>query len=289
MRKLIQNLHRILFWSIVVLSISSCATQENMKVQSWIDTPQDGASFTIGAPVTVISHAYAKDGIAEAVLIVNGEAYRRDPVDQTGKDMAAFYQEWIPQSEGIYTLQVQAVDINGEEGNPAMVTIQIKPPNTLTPTPVDTLTPSFTPTPVDTLTFTPTATMVPSSTFTPTPVRVVTTVEVKPPQAQDTTPPPVPVPVVPANGLSINCKATQTLAWQPVSDPSGISGYYVKLERNSGSGEWQSIGGYGPITGKQVDVPVECGIYYRWMVRAQDGAGNYSGWSSASAFAINLE
>jgi hypothetical protein len=38
-----------------------------------------------------------------------------------------------------------------------------------------------------------------------------------------------------------------------------------------------------------VDVNVQCGGVYRWMVRAQDGAGNYSGWSAPSHFSINLD
>ncbi len=110
----------------------------------------------------------------------------------------------------------------------------------------------------------------------------------QPPSSSDTTPPPAPSPVVPANGLELSCRSTQTLAWLPVSDPSGISGYYVKLEMEVKPGQWKSAGGYGPISGKQVTVNVQCGGRYRWMVRAQDGAGNYSNWSALSTFAVTL-
>jgi hypothetical protein len=88
--------------------------------------------------------------------------------------------------------------------------------------------------------------------------------------------------------LELSCRSKQTLAWLPVSDPSGISGYYVKLEMEVKPGEWRSAGGYGPISGKQVTVNVQCGGIYRWMVRAQDGAGNYSDWSSPSTFSVTL-
>jgi hypothetical protein len=54
------------------------------------------------------------------------------------------------------------------------------------------------------------------------------------------------------------------------------------------AGQWQSAGGYGPVPGKQVDVNVQCGGIYRWMVRAQDGAGNFSNWSAPSAFSVTL-
>jgi hypothetical protein len=109
-----------------------------------------------------------------------------------------------------------------------------------------------------------------------------------PPPPQDTTPPPVPSPSVPSNGLVLSCRSSQTLAWLPVDDPSGISGYYVKLEVQVTKGNWQSAAGYGPVTGKQVDAAVNCGGIYRWMVRAQDGAGNYSDWSAASSFSIGI-
>jgi hypothetical protein len=110
----------------------------------------------------------------------------------------------------------------------------------------------------------------------------------EPPSTSDTTPPPAPSPAVPANGLQLSCRSTQTLAWLPVSDLSGISGYYVKLEMEVKPGQWKSAGGYGPISDKQVKVNVQCGGIYRWMVRAQDGAGNYSDWSALSTFSVTL-
>jgi hypothetical protein len=94
---------------------------------------------------------------------------------------------------------------------------------------------------------------------------------------------------VPADGLEIDCKSSQTLAWMPVSDDSGGPVvYYVKLERQVSPGNWQSVRGWGPVSGKQVDANVDCGIQYRWTVRAQDGAGNYSDWASWSHFSIRL-
>ena len=122
---------------------------------------------------------------------------------------------------------------------------------------------------------------------TPTPDDPTPTPTLPPPA--DTTSPPAPSPAVPANGLVLSCRATQTLAWLPVSDPSGISGYYVKLEIETKPGVWEAVAGYGPITGKQVDVNVQCGGIYRWMVRAQDGAGNYSNWSAFSTFSVTLD
>ncbi len=110
-----------------------------------------------------------------------------------------------------------------------------------------------------------------------------------PPPPQDTTPPPAPSPAVPQNGLTLACKASQSLAWLPVDDPSGIAGYQVEVQRHSGDNNWQAVGG-SPFTtaGKTVDVPVECGWYYRWRVRATDGAGNVGTWSGWSQFTVTL-
>jgi hypothetical protein len=101
---------------------------------------------------------------------------------------------------------------------------------------------------------------------------------------QDTTPPSPPSPI----GPSISeCLTTVTLQWSAVRDPSGIAGYAVKVERQVGT-NWQSFGGYQSST-TSVNVPLQvgdCGYNYRWRVRAQDGAGNWSDWSSYGTFTI---
>ena len=108
--------------------------------------------------------------------------------------------------------------------------------------------------------------------------------------SSDTTPPPVPALQVPGNGQSIPCKASQTLTWLPVSDPSGIREYQVRIERSFDNTNWSNIS-ISPITGltdKTTTIAVECGWYYRWSVRAVDGAGNMSAWSGWFAFVVNL-
>jgi hypothetical protein len=109
------------------------------------------------------------------------------------------------------------------------------------------------------------------------------------PPPQDTMPPPMPSPFVPANGLSIGCEASQSLVWLPVNDESGIAEYQVQVQRHSGDNNWQSApGGEISVADKSTSVPVECGWYYRWHVRAMDGAGNLGSWSGWSSFTITL-
>lgn len=106
---------------------------------------------------------------------------------------------------------------------------------------------------------------------------------------QDLTAPPVPSPQVPSNGLSLSCRSYQELVWLPVDDESGIAGYYIRMEKETSPGNWTSVNQWGPIQGKKQQVPVECGLKYRWSVRAEDEAGNFSSWSANSTFIVNLE
>jgi hypothetical protein len=103
----------------------------------------------------------------------------------------------------------------------------------------------------------------------------------------DTTPPPVPEPFVPADELEVSCRTTQVLSWLPVDDPSGVH-YYVTLEYQVATDQWQEVDQWGPLNDKQIEVDVDCGIYYRWRVRAQDGVGNTSAWSEWYHFSVSL-
>ena len=336
---------------IFALGSTSCASEAASYPQAWIDYPGDGATVSPGAPVTVISHVFAREGVAEVVLSVNGEAYRRDVPAETGTDFVSMQQGWTPSEAGAYTLQVQGYDLHGQAGNLASVTIEVAgEPVVVSPIAVITASPVITdtPTPVITVTALPPESVVQFYAYPPeisagscatiywnveNAQRVIfggvgqpfsgsyeaclcdderytltvvhldgteerrrldinvtgSCVTAPPPRpAEDTTPPPVPSPTSPANGAVLSCSANQTLAWSAVSDESGITGYFVKLEIEVKAGQWQSAGGQ-QVSGTQANFPVNCGGRYRWMVRAQDGAGNFSNWSAPSQFGINLE
>lgn len=347
------------------LGTAACGQAAEGHPRVWIDAPGDGALVPAGSTVTVMSHAYAREGVAEVVLTIDGAAYRRDASASPGADYVQISQDWQPPANGTYAVQVQAYDASGQVSNTASITVRVGGGTiTATPAPVITDTPVITETfiPTETPTNTPTSTSLPRAAvqfwadppqiqaggcttirwhvenaarvifggvdqpfdgsyqdclchterYTLTVVQldstqISQTVDISvngscvtptippPPQQeqpqpqQDTTAPLVPSPAVPANGLTLSCRANQTLAWLPVTDPSTPVRYYVKLEISVKKGQWQSAGGYGPITGKQVDANVQCGGIYRWMVRAEDAAGNVSNWSAPSGFAINLD
>jgi len=341
-------------------------TAVETRPRAWIDFPRDGARVSMDTPITVVSHAYAREGVAEVMLSVNGEPYTRVAPLEPGASFTEIRQEWIPEEPGDCLLQIRAYDTRGEVSNTATVAVRVvgevipiateTPTSTSTPisppTETPTLTVTVTPTVTPTSTLTPTPTFTPTPSVTPTPIppaevsfwveqdtitsgectvlhwgvehatavrlddedvighdtrqvcpTTTTTynLHVEAPSGDvdrsvtvtvsapvDTDPPPAPSPQVPADGLALpTCVSSQTLAWLPVSDPSGILGYYVKLEREVTPGVWQSVGGW-VVSDKQVNVSVQCGVFYRWAVRAQDGAGNYGDWSAWSHFSVPL-
>jgi hypothetical protein len=105
----------------------------------------------------------------------------------------------------------------------------------------------------------------------------------------DNDPPPVPSLSSPVNGSELACTSYIDLVWGAVSDPSGISGYKIEVQRHPGDNNWQTVTGspFG-ATGTTKNVYVECGYTYRWRVRAIDGEGNQSDWSSWFTFTILL-
>jgi hypothetical protein len=222
-------------------------------------------------------------------------------------------QEWVPTVPGPHTLQVRTYDKAGLISTSDQITIEaigdaVEPtevgPATAVPTLVPTEVPTRVPTDVPTVPPTEVPTVPPTEvptvpptdvpTVPPTDVPTVPPTEVPtvpPTDVPDTDPPPVPTPYVPSDGLVIKpCPASgkQTLAWLPVTDPSNVF-YYVKLESQVKVNEWQTVRGWGPELGKQVEADIQCGVIYRWAVRAQDGAGNLSDWSAWYTFSVDLE
>ncbi|MCD4738578.1 MAG: sigma-70 family RNA polymerase sigma factor [Anaerolineae bacterium] len=174
---------------------------------------------------------------------------------------------------------------------PTVTSLSLPPTSTLTPTitPVPTSTPmpapTATPTPTPSPSQTPTDTATPTSAPTHTPTLTATPTSSPIP---DTQPPPAPVPVAPVDGVVLSCRSSTILSWNPVSDPSGISGYYVQLRVITFSRATQPQI-WGPLTGTQLSVPVSCGPLYRWAVRAEDGAGNPGRWSEEAQFGVGID
>jgi PKD repeat protein len=99
----------------------------------------------------------------------------------------------------------------------------------------------------------------------------------------DTTPPSVPVLVSPTSWKKIN--NTYVLDWSDVSDPSGVT-YQIRLYNSS----WSLLQEKTGLTSSAYAVSsfgsLADGTYY-WKVRAMDGVGNASAWTTSWAFKLD--
>lgn len=190
--------------------ILSCApVQAGPRV--WIDWPRDGHQVEVGTPLTVICHAYARDGLAEVQLTVNGEPYQLVAPAQAGEKFVEISLEWVPSEPGDYLLSLTSFDMNGETSIPASVSVTVPgeaATPVLTPTHITGTLPSpETPLPPTQAPLPPTATPPPPPTATPPPTGMA-----QPPTA---TPPPPPPTIVSfaANPPSVELGQCTTLTW----------------------------------------------------------------------------
>lgn len=257
----------------------------------WIDAPLDGLAIPAGQTLTLEGHAASSTGIDYIEVWVDSELQATIPSpDQVGT-LSRFSQPWTPPGPGTYSIQMVAYDQDGSASPPDTITLYIGQVDSKE-TPVET--PSYTPENTDvpvsitpTLTPSPTSTpFIPTSTFTPIPPTDPPT-EPPPP---DTTGPNPPNTISPSGSQMLGCSAGVGLIWSSASDPSGIDGYTVEVERHAGDNNWAVAPG-SPLKGlggTSTSIAVECGWYYRWRVRARDGASNWGSYSSWTEFAVNL-
>lgn len=276
----IQKIRKLVIVLIAVALLTAC-TPTRPGPRAWIDSPFDGAVLPAGETVAVTGHTSSMEGTQRVFLVVDGRPEMNMAPDDTAADFIRVDFPWTPPGEGDYTLQLRMTDGAEETGVSEVVRVRVgsvalavepaveEPPVEEPAEPPDTEEPPTEqpPTPTETVYVPPTDT----------------------PEPQDTTPPPVPTPMVPADGLVFGCASTQNLVWLPVEDESGLNGYYVRLERENSPGSWERINDYGPINDKQYEVSIDCGVAFRWSVRAEDNAGNKSSWSAWSTFAVELD
>ena len=310
-----RNRLKWLIW-FFLFSLTACGLYQKGGTYVWIDVPINGLNLPDIQPVKINGHASSPGGIQRVEISIDDALFTVIENPSLVDNLAAFEVLWVPSEEGEHLIQALAYGNNGaaSEIDTARITFggidqeatlipthtqpTPEPSHTLTATldtgtqsPTSTSTSTQTP-PDPTTMVSPTATATPTSTITPTqtvlPDTPTPTITSTPP---DTTPPPVPSPMVPADGLSLSCRSTQSLAWLPVTDPSGIAEYQVEIQHSSDATNWAGTS-ESPLVGlidKTTPVETDCGWYYRWRVHAVDGEGNQSDWSAWSYFTINLE
>jgi hypothetical protein len=108
----------------LLLVVLSCAPVE-AGPRAWIDWPRDGFETSVGTAVSLMAHAYAANGVAEVQLSVDGQPYRVVTPERAGEQFVEVSAEWFADEPGVYLLSVTALDVNGQEGNPASVAVSV--------------------------------------------------------------------------------------------------------------------------------------------------------------------
>ena len=271
---------------LLVLVLTACQPSRPGPM-AWIDFPFDGAVLRSGETVAITGHTSSLDGTSEVILFVDGAAQLSIAPEDTTADFVRVDMPWTPPEDGDYTLQLRMV--SGEGDTAVSDPVRIRVGRVLVEVDTESLEdlslppePEITPTEPEV-----TEEVVPPTTTPTVYIPPTNTPTVKPPA--DTTPPDVPTPMVPVDGLVIGCASTQNLVWLPVEDIDNLNGYDVRLERELSPGNWDRVGNYGPIKDKQYEVTIDCGVAFRWSVRAEDKAGNKSDWSAWSSFIVELD
>lgn len=238
--------------------------------QAWIDNPLDGATVAL-APLSIIAHAYDPDGVADVVLVVNGQEQQVVVPDGAGQRLVYVQLSWTPQTEGSHSLTVYGRDGDGEPGLPGHVVVLIHDRKAPTPSPQPSpdATPSASPTPPQT-TAPPTRTTTPPATTAP------------------PCTPPVPILLQPGDGYSFPSPGPYlpTFSWSPWrSTPPACppSGFRIELQfgRSLVSGDLPAS-----ETTWQPPAPLSCGSQFTWRVGAKRGDGSVAAWSPTRAFSI---
>ena len=178
---------KLVLFVIVLFSISlACSLGGQGEISSIsveISSPTEGAVYTVGQQIYVVSSAIADNGVAKVYLSVNGQVIgTEEPGGLPQAHVTNF--SWVPIAEGNVKLTVIATDGTEQSSEPVSINIQImpgpdgsagtgeeagSPTETFTPqpdVPTDTpAPPTNTPPPTPTFTFTPHP---PTPTLTPT-------------------------------------------------------------------------------------------------------------------------
>ena len=85
------NKTRLLFLilAFALSGLTACTANAESVPNAWIDHPRDGDVFASGETIMIMSHVFAKNGVAEVVLSINGIPFRRDVPVEAGQDFVS--------------------------------------------------------------------------------------------------------------------------------------------------------------------------------------------------------
>jgi hypothetical protein len=93
---------------LLLLSVffAACVGQPSIESQTWIDFPLEGKEISEGKPIDIVSHFYAREGVNEVSILINGVELSKGPPFSPGETFIEHRQAWTPDEPGLYTIEV---------------------------------------------------------------------------------------------------------------------------------------------------------------------------------------
>ena len=180
---------RVLWTPVLLLALCACSPTQAAEVARptvEIISPPSGARVAQGEELEIESRAGDARGVDRVELWVDDQIYR---VDEAGAQPSFHViQRWRADTPGEHRLRVQAINVDAQTSQPAVILVDVLDPASFTATPA----PTATHTPAETSAPSPTATKAHPATATPTVLALALTATSTPtPTLQAATPEPV--------------------------------------------------------------------------------------------------
>jgi len=116
--------HRVFIPGFVVIALVGCTLPSGGGAGPtvWIDRPLDGKSVPL-APLILQAHASDADGISKIEFLVFDSLIGGVPTGGTRLEEASI--EWTPPAPGTYTLNVRAIDAQGNTNARSLASVQV--------------------------------------------------------------------------------------------------------------------------------------------------------------------
>jgi hypothetical protein len=117
----------LLFFVIILVGLAcsfSGGEEEAAPPVVVIVSPSEDDPITVGQLVHVVATVTSDAGVEEVELLVNGQVISTQEVSDAPTSHSLNF-EWVPQASGAVVLAVIGYDVDGNDSEPAMITVQV--------------------------------------------------------------------------------------------------------------------------------------------------------------------
>ena len=115
-----------LFWATVIVVLAGCRLTKAPAPVVTMVKPENNAVLTVGKAADIKAIAVSQSGIDRIEFYVNGRL--TDVTDAAGEQSFTMTSRWTPSATGSFRLEVRAIDVNGTQSEPAVVSVSVGEP-----------------------------------------------------------------------------------------------------------------------------------------------------------------